>query len=56
MFSNLYFKTFDIFQPFQVVTTFFEIYYTIYFYLNLIISLKHYFLADDAFFCVFFMF
>ena len=50
---NLCFKTFDIFQRFRIVTILFEICCTIYFYSSLIISSKHCFFVDDAFFYVF---
>ena len=53
MFSNLCFETSDILQRFRVVTTFFEICCTTCFHSNLIISSKHCFFADDAFFRVF---
>ena len=53
MFLNLCFETFDIFQRFRIVTTFFEICCTTYFHLNLIILSKYRFFVDDAFFYVF---
>ena len=55
--SDLCFKTFVISsQRFQIVTTFFEICYTTCLHSNLIISSKHRFFVDDAFFRVFFCF